>query len=96
MGADDVMQRVLSLRGQLNALGVARLALFGSVMRGEANSGSDIDILIELPSPSGLTQLANIRQVIEDAVGRPVDLGTVASLKPEVRASVMAEARYVF
>jgi predicted nucleotidyltransferase len=29
-------------------------------------------------------------------VGRPVDLGTVASLKPQVRASVLAEARYVF
>ncbi len=96
MGADDVIQRVSALRDQLNALGVARLALFGSVMRGEAGPDSDIDVLVDLPEPSGLTQLANIRNVIEDAVGRTVDLGTVASLKPEVRASVMAEARYVF
>ena len=96
MGADDVIQRVSALRDQLNALGVARLALFGSVMRGEAGPDSDIDVLVDLPEPSGLRQLANIRNVIEDAVGRTVDLGTVASLKPEVRASVMAEARYVF
>ena len=75
---------------------VARLALFGSVMRGEAGPDSDIEVLVDLPEPSGLRQLANIRNVIEDAVGRTVDLGTVASLKPEVRASVMAEARYVF
>ena len=96
MGADDVIQRVSALRDQLNALGVVRLALFGSVMRGEAGPDSDIDVLVDLPEPSGLRQLANIRNVIEDAVGRTVDLGTVASLKPEVRASVMAEARYVF
>ncbi len=96
MSTDDIVHRVSALRDQLNALGVARLALFGSVMRGEAGPESDIDVLVDLPAPSGLTQLANIRHILEDAVGRPVDLGTVASLKPEVRASVLAEARYVF
>ncbi|MDP1749916.1 MAG: nucleotidyltransferase family protein [Reyranella sp.] len=96
MVEDDVIRQVSALRERLEALGVVRLALFGSVMRGEAGPGSDIDVLVDIPAPSGLVQLANIRHVIEDAVGRPVDLGTVASLKPQVRASVLAEARYVF
>jgi hypothetical protein len=96
MGTDDVIQRVSALQGRLEALGVARLALFGSVVRGEAGPDSDVDVLVDIPEPSGLSQLADIRHVIEEAVGRPVDLGTVAALKPQVRASVLAEARYVF
>ena len=96
MGTEDVIQRVSALRERLEALGVVRLALFGSAVRGEAGPDSDIDVLVDIPAPSGLTQLASIRHVIEDAVGRPVDLGTVAALKPQVRARVLAEARYVF
>ncbi len=34
------------MRDRLEALGVARLALFGSVVRGEAGPGSDIDVLV--------------------------------------------------
>jgi uncharacterized protein len=93
MSNEEVIRQVSALRGRLEALGVARLALFGSVMRGEAGPDSDLDVLVEIPEPSGLSQL---RHVIEEAVGRPVDLGTVAALKPQVRASVIAEARYVF
>jgi hypothetical protein len=96
MGTDDVIQRVSALQGRLEALGVARLALFGSVVRGEVGPDSDVDVLVDIPEPTGLSQLADIRHVIEEAVGRPVDLGTVAALKPQVRASVLAEARYVF
>ena len=97
MNRTEVLDQLARSKPMLSArYGVKRLALFGSVMRGEAGPGSDIDVLVDIPAPSGLVQLANIRHVIEDAVGRPVDLGTVASLKPQVRASVLAEARYVF
>ena len=96
MSTEEVVRQVSALRSRLEALGVARLALFGSVMRGDDRPDSDLDVLVGIPEPAGLAQLADIRHMIEEAVGRPVDLGTVAALKPEVRASVMAEARYVF
>ena len=45
-------ERVLALlrakEGELRALGVRRLRLFGSIARGEAGPGSDVDLLAEI------------------------------------------------
>lgn len=93
-------QQVLStLRAHREALeerfGVARLSLFGSVARDEAVPGSDVDLLVEFDRPVGLFLFLELQHHLETLCGCAVDLGTPQSLKPRLRARVMAEAVHV-
>jgi hypothetical protein len=90
-------QEVLStLQVQRPALherfGVARLTLFGSVARDEAVLGSDLDLLVEFDRPVGLFLFLELQRHLETLFGCAVDLGTTQSLKPRLRARVLAEA----
>lgn len=90
---DDIRQ---TLRDYLPILAerfaVRSLALFGSVARDEATAESDIDLLVEFDRPVGLFELFALQNELEALLGRPVDVGTVQSLKPRVRERVMEEA----
>ena len=71
---------------------VRSLALFGSVARDEATPDSDIDLLVEFDRPVGLFELFALQDELEEMLGRPVDVGTVQSLKPRIQQRVLEEA----
>ncbi len=75
--------------------GVQSLAIFGSVARDEATEASDVDLLVEFSRPVGLFDLFALQDELEAILGRPVDVGTQASLKPRVRERVLEEVVYV-
>ena len=66
--------------------------IFGSVVRGEAGPESDIDFLVDLAPGRTLLDWSAFWQALEKLLGRPVDVATEKSLKPEVRAQAVAEA----
>ena len=72
--------------------GVARLTVFGSVARDEAVQGGDVDLLVEFDRPIGLFSFLELQNHFEVLLGCAVDLGTPRSLKPRMRARVLAEA----
>ena len=96
MTRDEVLQ---ILREQQDALreryGVRSLALFGSVARDEATAASDVDLLVEFERPIGLFELFALQDTLESLLNCSVEVGTVDSLKPRVRARVLEEAVYV-
>ena len=69
-----------------------RVALFGSVARGDAGANSDVDVLIDLPRPYGLFSFLTLKSEMEDALGRQVDLIAYDTLKPAIRDRVLKEA----
>ena len=71
---------------------VVSVRLFGSMARDEAGPDSDVDILVEFAGPVSLFVLADLREYLMEALGRPVDVGTEASLRPRIREAVVAEA----
>ena len=75
----------------LKDAGVKRSSLFGSVVRGEAKRGSDIDILIEPPKGMSLFDLVDLQQKLERAIGRKVDLGEYSTIKPRIRQKVLSQ-----
>ena len=75
----------------LKDAGVKRSSLFGSVVRGEAKRGSDIDILIEPPKGMSLFGFVDLQQKLERAIGRKVDLGEYSTLKPRIRQKVLSQ-----
>jgi predicted nucleotidyltransferase len=58
-----------------------RLALFGSVARGEASTGSDIDILADVEPSIGL-DFVTLAERLEELTGHKVDLVSRRAIKP--------------
>lgn len=70
------------LRALAAERGFERLAVFGSVARGEARQDSDIDLLIEAPEGTSTFGFLRFKQLIEQVLGREVDLVSYGDLKP--------------
>lgn len=62
--------------------GYARLAVFGSVARGEARPDSDIDLLVEAPAGTSTFDFLRFKQLLEQVLGREIDLISYGGLKP--------------
>ena len=71
--------------------GVKSLSLFGSVARDEASAQSDVDLLVEFNRPIGYFGLFALQDHLEKLLNCRVDLGTLNSLKPNIRERVMGE-----
>lgn len=86
-----------SLRGVLPKLrrdyGVVSLQLFGSFVRGQQDSDSDLDVLVDFRAPISLLKFIELEQMLSDRLGVPVDLVMRDSLKPAIGRSVLAEAQ---
>jgi predicted nucleotidyltransferase len=71
---------------------VKSLAVFGSMARGDDHEGSDVDILVTFDGPATFDNFMGLKLDLEDLLGRRVDLGTTAMLRPRMRAQVEKEA----
>jgi len=75
---------------------VRRLALFGSVVRGEAGPRSDIDLLVELePEEKTYDNFLRIAELLEGILGFRVELVTREALSPFIGPHILAEAKDV-
>jgi uncharacterized protein len=95
MDKETVLSILRKHSAEIQAYGVKSLAIFGSVARGEAHPGSDVDILVEFDRPTGLFGLLALQEKLEEFLGCRVDLGTPDSLKERIRPRVMEECIYV-
>ena len=75
---------------------IRKLSFFGSVLRDDFNSESDIDVLVEflpdrVPGFLGLARME--RELSEIIEGRKVDIRTPEDLSPNFREKVLSLAR---
>ncbi|WP_193607405.1 nucleotidyltransferase domain-containing protein [Nocardioides lijunqiniae] len=80
------------LRRLAEGAGYRRLAVFGSVARGEAHPGSDIDLLVEAPEGTSSFAFIKFKQRIERVLGREIDLIDYGGLKPKLDDDIRREA----
>jgi predicted nucleotidyltransferase len=73
-------------------------AVFGSMARGEARPGSDIDLMVDLdPAKAlGVYDFADIKITLGEMLGRNVDLVERRALKELVRREALRESVDVF
>lgn len=67
--------------------------VFGSVLRGEDQEGSDLDILVDPLPGATLFDLGGLQIELEEILGVRVDLLTPGDLSRYFRESVLAEAQ---
>lgn len=71
--------------------GYQRLAVFGSVARGTARPGSDIDLIVEAPEGTSSFGFLQFKQLIEQVLGREIDLVEYGGLKPNLDDDIHRE-----
>ena len=91
---------IFSVIGQhqndIKAFGVKKLGLFGSYVRNEQNSESDIDLLVEFEE--GRKTFDNFMQLsflLEELFDSPIELVTTESLSPYIGPKIIKEVEYV-
>jgi len=75
--------------GILKKHGVSRAGIFGSYAKGEENSKSDIDRLIELDG--SLLKIVEIQFELEDSLNKKVDLITYGGLGHYLKGKILNE-----
>ena len=88
----EVEARVAELAPTLRALGVERVRLFGSFVRGEQTADSDVDLLVDVREGTTLLGVVAAWGELEAALGRGVDLPQVGGLSPYVGPHILGEA----
>jgi predicted nucleotidyltransferase len=76
---------------------ISRLALFGSILRGDFAPSSDIDVLVEFEEGNvpGL-DFFEMQEELSGLLGRKVDLHTPAFLSRYFRDDVRATAKVIY
>lgn len=76
---------------------VARLCLFGSILRDEFTPESDVDVLVEFePGRMPGLEFFGMDAELSAIIGRRVDLSTPEFLSRYFRAAVLASARPIY
>ena len=96
LSREQAIERIVASEPEIRALGVQQLALFGSVVRNEASSSSDVDLLVQfLPEAKTYSRFFALAELLEARLGRTVELVTVESLSPFLGPHILAEAENV-
>jgi predicted nucleotidyltransferase len=96
MTGGQLLQQLAASKPELSSrFGVARLALFGSVVRDAAHAQSDVDVLVSFDGPATSARYFGDQFFLEDLLGRRVDLVTDKALLPKLRPDVEREAVHV-
>ena len=88
--AERVIEMLRAHEAELRAAGISRLSLFGSVARGDAEAGSDVDLAAEFDPAArmDLVRLVALEQRLGEILGRRVDLLPEPAEKPRLRANI--------
>lgn len=80
----------------VRSLGVERLGLFGSMVRGEQTATSDVDLLVEFEAGrKSFDSFMSLAFFLEDLLQRQVELVTPESISPYIRPYIAREVQYV-
>jgi predicted nucleotidyltransferase len=71
---------------------VKSISVFGSYVKSEQNSSSDIDILVEFSKTIDLIKFIELENYLSDIIGSKVDLVMKSALKSRIKDNILNEA----
>lgn len=98
MTLDDVRRLIEPEKDALRAKGVSALYVFGSVARGEARPGSDVDFFFDLDPRArfSILDLVGVKDQLSEAIEVEADVHMREGLHYWIRDQVIAEAVRLF
>ena len=92
LNKNDVFDILRKNGFKLQALGVKRLGLFGSYVRGQQTPASDVDFLVEFePGKKTFDHFMGLCFYLEELLGCKVELVTAESLSPYLAPHILSE-----
>jgi uncharacterized protein len=91
----EILSTLTAVKPELTVFKVQEIGVFGSVIRGEQNESSDIDVLVSLGKDADLLDLIGLSQFLEERLNHKVDVVPRNALRPELREQVLREVRYL-
>jgi predicted nucleotidyltransferase len=91
---ESILEQLNQKAGELKQnFTVRSIGLFGSLVRNEADSESDIDILVDFVEPT-FDHYMDLKFYLEKLFGREVDLVTADTVKPRLKNVINREVIY--
>lgn len=95
MSKEEILKKLTQCKKQLQVrYKIKTIGLFGSFARGEQNTRSDVDVLVEVDPSIGLG-FVTLANDIEKIMGTPTDVVSLMGIKPRYRKIVESEVIYV-
>lgn len=92
LDTDEILAKLRELKPSLmKRYRVREIGLFGSVVRGEQDERSDIDLLVEFTEEADLFDLIGLSLYLEDEFGFPVDVVPRKALREELQEIVLEQ-----
>ncbi|MBN2107858.1 MAG: nucleotidyltransferase family protein [Deltaproteobacteria bacterium] len=96
LSPEQILAKLRDLQSQAQQKYKAEIkGIFGSVVRGETRTGSDLDVLVEFQATANLLDFVGLANFIEDTLHCPVDIVPAGSLREEIKPAVLEEALYL-
>ncbi len=92
MDRTNIISVIEALKAELAAFDVASLRLFGSHAQDAANDESDIDLVVAFRGPATFDDYMGLKLLLEDRLGRKIDLVTEQGIRPELRETIARDA----
>lgn len=91
----DILAVIAANRARITALGVKRLGLFGSFLRGEQRCDSDVDFIVDFqPGRKTFDNFMELTFLLEGLLQRRVELITTEALSPYIGPHILEEVEY--
>jgi hypothetical protein len=74
---------------------IREIGVFGSCVRHEQGTSSDLDVLVDFEKPISLLRFVEREAELSEATGVAVDLVSLEALKPHIGESVRREVVFV-
>ena len=92
----NVLSLIEKNQDKVRAFGVKKIGLFGSFVREEQNTESDIDLIVEFePGKKTFDNFIRLSFFLEELLRCHIELVTIESLSPYIRPYVIKEVEYV-
>ncbi len=92
----DVYKKLQERREEIMAIaaehGAYNIRIFGSIARHEADSASDIDLLVDMEPERSLFDLGGLLMDLQELLECRVDVVTEKGLRGRIRERVLSEA----
>jgi hypothetical protein len=90
---EAVLKEIERYSDIIKGYGVRRIGVFGSVVRGETDTDSDLDLLVEF-SEKTFDNYFGLKFFLEDLFGTKVDLVIAENIKPRLKPIIFSEVEY--
>ncbi len=91
----DILNLLEKNQARLRALGIKKIGLFGSFVRGDQRPDSDIDLLVQFePGKKTFDNFIELSFFLEEILRHKIELVTVESLSPYLGPYILREVEY--